>query len=63
MAYTSQLHFGPHVHIEMTRDKQRRICRLCTILKEQEEGYLLETDGDIQQGRLFILPSRTVHEE
>ena len=63
MAYTNQLHFGPHVHIEMTRDKQRRICRLCTILQGQEEGYLLETDGAEQAGRLFILPSRTVHEE
>ena len=62
MAYTSLLRFGANVHIEMTRDVHRRICRLRTLLDDQEEGYLLETDGEKQNGFLYVLPSRQVHE-
>jgi hypothetical protein len=62
MAYTSLLRFGSNVHIAMTRDIHRRISRLCTLLDEQEEGYLLETDGEKQVGALYILPSHQLHQ-
>ena len=62
MAYTSLLRFGSKVNIEITRDENRRLCRLRTLLDDQEEGYLLETDGEKKQGNLFILPSHQLHE-
>lgn len=62
MAYTSLLRFGSKVNIEITRDENRRLCRLRTLLDDQEEGYLLETDGEKQQGSLFVLPSQQLHE-
>ena len=62
MGYTSLLRFGLHVHIEMTRDANRHICRLCTLIRNKEEGYLLETNSNNQSGTLFIMPSRQIHE-
>ena len=62
MAYTSLLRFGSKVNIEITRDENRRLCRLRTLLDNQEEGYLLETDGEREQGSLYILPSHQLHE-